>query len=228
MSAALAPSARRDAARCKNQHHLRDRIRRTQETAKPLAEELGLQPRIVPAKETKELIAAIKSCEGNILVVGHSNTLPEIMRAFGIADPPSLGEHDYDNLFMILRTAGAAVTSASLFVRPMISIVGVRLFLVEKFVPRDALTFQQHDRDRRERVHVLQRISIHDQERRVLAFLDRADALIGAEQLRRVQSRGLQAQRRPECPPQPKARSRAAPSARGGRGNFPRRSRSRA
>ena len=78
-------------------------FRRTQETAKPLAEQLGLQPRIVPAKETKELTAAIKSCDGNILIIGHSNTLPEMMRVLGIADPPTLGEHDYDNLFVILR-----------------------------------------------------------------------------------------------------------------------------
>lgn len=76
---------------------------RTQETAKPLAEQLGMQPRIVPAKEAKQLIAAVKGADGNVLVVGHSNTLPEIMRALGIAQPPTLGEHDYDNLFVILR-----------------------------------------------------------------------------------------------------------------------------
>lgn len=76
---------------------------RTQETAKPLAEQLGLQLRIVPAKETKQLIAAVERDDGNVLVVGHSNTLPEIMRALGIAEPPTLGERDYDNLFVILR-----------------------------------------------------------------------------------------------------------------------------
>lgn len=76
---------------------------RTQETAQPLADKLGLQPQIVPAKETGELVAAIQRGAGNVLVVGHSNTLPEIMRALGIPEAPTLGEHDYDDLFVILR-----------------------------------------------------------------------------------------------------------------------------
>ncbi len=79
---------------------------RTQETAKPLAEQLGLQPRIVAANETKKLLAAVARDEGNVLIVGHSNTLPEMMQALGIAEPPTLGEHEYDDLFVILHPPG--------------------------------------------------------------------------------------------------------------------------
>ena len=56
---------------------------RTQETAQPLAEKLGLQPVVVSAKETAQLVAKLKAAHGNVLVVGHSNTLPEIMKSLG-------------------------------------------------------------------------------------------------------------------------------------------------
>lgn len=76
---------------------------RTQETAQPLAEKLGVRPIIVPAQATRQLIAALRKSDGNVLVVGHSNTLPEVMRAFGIKEPPTLAEQDYDDLFLVLR-----------------------------------------------------------------------------------------------------------------------------
>ncbi len=76
---------------------------RTQETAKPLAAKLGIEPQVIPAKETQQLVAALRRQNGNVLVVGHSNTLPEIMQALGLAEPPSLGERAYDNLFLVLR-----------------------------------------------------------------------------------------------------------------------------
>jgi phosphohistidine phosphatase SixA len=78
-------------------------FRRTQETARPLAEKLKIQPVIIPAKEAARLFATLKSAKGNVLVVGHSNTVPEIMRALGVAAPPVLGERDYDDLFLLTR-----------------------------------------------------------------------------------------------------------------------------
>lgn len=77
--------------------------RRTKETAKPLTDKLGIHPIVVPAKGTEELVAKLKSSEGNALVVGHSNTLPEIMQALGISSPPAIGEGDYDDLFLLTR-----------------------------------------------------------------------------------------------------------------------------
>jgi broad specificity phosphatase PhoE len=58
--------------------------KRTQETAEPLARSIGLHTTIIPAKETASLIAKLKKAEGNVLVVGHSNTVPEIISALGI------------------------------------------------------------------------------------------------------------------------------------------------
>lgn len=77
--------------------------RRTQETAQPLARKLGIQPIVVPARATAQLVAKLKSAHGNVLVIGHSNTLPEIIQSLGVAAPPVIGEREYDHLFLLER-----------------------------------------------------------------------------------------------------------------------------
>jgi broad specificity phosphatase PhoE len=75
--------------------------RRTRDTAAPLAKRLGIEPQKVPAKDTAALLERLKSAKGNVLVVGHSNTVPEIVKGLGIATPVAVGESDYDNLFVV-------------------------------------------------------------------------------------------------------------------------------
>jgi len=48
------------------------------------------------------LIARIRATSGNVLVVAHSNTLPQIVKALGISTPVIMTEADYDNLFVVL------------------------------------------------------------------------------------------------------------------------------
>jgi broad specificity phosphatase PhoE len=76
--------------------------KRTQETAAPLAQSLGIQPKVVFADDTRSLIAKLRSRPGNVLVVGHSNTLPQIITALGILSRVTIAESDYDNLFLIV------------------------------------------------------------------------------------------------------------------------------
>jgi broad specificity phosphatase PhoE len=77
-------------------------FKRTQQTAEPLARALGLKTTIVPGKETQALAAKLKEAQGNALVVGHSDTIPEIMKALGLATPPPIADADYDNLFVLV------------------------------------------------------------------------------------------------------------------------------
>ncbi len=37
-----------------------------------------------------------------VLVIGHSNTLPEIIKALGISSPIAIGESDYSDLFLVV------------------------------------------------------------------------------------------------------------------------------
>ncbi len=63
--------------------------RRTQQTAAPVARLAGLEVTVVPAAEPAAALAArlqALPAGKNALVVGHSNTLPEIAKALGV--PP--------------------------------------------------------------------------------------------------------------------------------------------
>lgn len=76
--------------------------RRTEETAEPLAKSLGIQPEVIPADDLRTLRRKLKAGRGNVLVVGHSNTLPQIISALGVKSRVTVAESDYDNLFLIL------------------------------------------------------------------------------------------------------------------------------
>ncbi|HEY0369606.1 MAG TPA: phosphoglycerate mutase family protein [Chthoniobacterales bacterium] len=75
-------------------------FKRTQETAEPLARAAHLNVTVVPATDTNALIAKLKDLQGNALVVAHSNTIPEILKAFGVTTPITIGENDYTDLFV--------------------------------------------------------------------------------------------------------------------------------
>jgi len=77
-------------------------FKRTQETAAPLAHALGIEVTMVPAAATADLATKLKSASGNVLVVGHGNTIPDLMKALGIAAPLNLTDAEYDNLFIVV------------------------------------------------------------------------------------------------------------------------------
>ena len=78
--------------------------KRTRQTAAPLALQLGLEMTVVPSKDAAGLTAKLKSATGNVLVVGHSNTVPATIAALGVNDPVAIGDTDYDNLFIVLAS----------------------------------------------------------------------------------------------------------------------------
>jgi len=80
-------------------------FQRTRQTAAPLAKALNLEVTTSPARETDALLARIREAKGNVLVVGHSNTVPEILKRLGIKDAIAIPESEYDNLFIVTRPA---------------------------------------------------------------------------------------------------------------------------
>ena len=84
-------------------------FQRTQQTAAPLAARVNLKPTVIPAKDTKSLVSAIRARQsGVVVVVGHSNKLPEIIEELG-GPKVSIPETQYDNLFIL--TVGPAKSS---------------------------------------------------------------------------------------------------------------------
>jgi broad specificity phosphatase PhoE len=77
-------------------------FKRTQQTATPLAKALSITITTLPAKDNAALLAKLRASTGNALVVGHGDTIPDLIKALGISDPINIGENDYDNLFAVV------------------------------------------------------------------------------------------------------------------------------
>ena len=90
--------------------------RRTQQTAAPLAATLGIPVTTIKASDGAAVVNAVRAAAGNVLVVGHSNTIPDIVKALGAPPPGAIRDDEYDNLFIV--TLGAAPTLVRLHFKP--------------------------------------------------------------------------------------------------------------
>jgi phosphohistidine phosphatase SixA len=78
--------------------------RRSQRTAAPLADRLGVAITTVDAKDVEGLARRIRQSHRGqrVLVIGHSNTVPEIVRALdGGASVPPIGDDDYSQMYVV-------------------------------------------------------------------------------------------------------------------------------
>lgn len=95
--------------------------RRTKETALPTAEQAGIETEVYDPSEPSALIAELHgSKNGTVaLVVGHSNTTPQVLRRLGAPEPSGLEDSKYgrilpddvyDRLYLVnfVRLAGSA------------------------------------------------------------------------------------------------------------------------
>ncbi len=90
-------------------------LRRTIQTAAPLAAALKVTPTELPVSDLDALFARLHAAtpSDRVLVVGHTNTLPEILQRLGVTTPVAIGDTEYSNLFIAIPQNGAA----TLFVR---------------------------------------------------------------------------------------------------------------
>ena len=77
-------------------------FKRTQETAAPTAKECDVSPTVVPADQISALAEKLRALKGNALVVGHGNTIPNLVKALGIEIAVDVPENDYSELFVII------------------------------------------------------------------------------------------------------------------------------
>ena len=87
---------------------------RTKATAEPLAKQLGIasvaislkttaaNPRVVTAESIQEIVEKILQRPGeNALVIGHSNSVPDVIKALGGDVVPVIDEKEFDDLFVV-------------------------------------------------------------------------------------------------------------------------------
>ena len=77
-------------------------LRRTIETAAPLAAAAHVTPQIGGDPESLATRIAASGPGERVLVVGHSNTVPALLRLLGVDAAITIGESDYDDLFIVV------------------------------------------------------------------------------------------------------------------------------
>lgn len=84
-------------------------FRRTQETAVPVSEHLGVVPTIIPVdadsidNHVHRIVAAVSAIPPGevVLIVSHSNVIPDIIQKLGVRDTVTIGDRQYDDLFIV-------------------------------------------------------------------------------------------------------------------------------
>lgn len=82
-------------------------LQRTKLTAQPIADALGITPTVVRAggaDHPQRVVQTLRERHTGrtVLVVGHSNTIPEIVRELGAPHPGAIADSTHDNLFVVI------------------------------------------------------------------------------------------------------------------------------
>lgn len=86
---------------------------RTVQTAGPLAKAVRVDIKSVPRSDLDGLIRRLRDQHGGdkVLVVGHGETVPHILKALGYPTEIKLGRREFDKLFVIVpKSDGSPVT----------------------------------------------------------------------------------------------------------------------
>lgn len=85
---------------------------RTRDTAAPLADAQGLETRLYDPAQPGQLVESLKTNPGRYLVVGHSNTVPELVELLGGTPGADIDEKsEYDRLYVLTRLKGGTVNT---------------------------------------------------------------------------------------------------------------------
>jgi broad specificity phosphatase PhoE len=92
-------------------------LRRTMATAKPVADRARVPIQTYDPRDQDAMqafIQTLRSGPGRILVVGHSNTTPELVQSLGGDPVATMPETEYDRLYIVTIGRDGAVSSVML------------------------------------------------------------------------------------------------------------------
>jgi broad specificity phosphatase PhoE len=93
-------------------HVLSSDYHRTRDTATPIAKSLGLKVEEYDPRHQAVLAMMLENKPGTYLIVGHSNTLPELTLLLGGEDIGAWSEAEYDQFFEMRFNGGEVQTIA--------------------------------------------------------------------------------------------------------------------
>ena len=81
---------------------------RTQDTAAPLAQALGQAPVVMAKGDAQELVQRLRGQHAaqTVLLVGHTDTLPGLLRALGHPEDLKIESQDYGSIFVVAPREG--------------------------------------------------------------------------------------------------------------------------
>lgn len=97
-------------------------LRRTRQTAGPIALATEIPVIFYDASKLDEFASQLRGQSGNILVVGHSNTTPDLAAALGgEAGAPIIEATEYDRLYVLTIKDGIVTTDIQRFGEPSVN-----------------------------------------------------------------------------------------------------------
>jgi phosphohistidine phosphatase SixA len=77
-------------------------FKRTKETASPLAKSIGVTAEELTIGLASQRDRILNVPGGVVLVVGHSNTIPELIMALGVKPEPKINDDDFGRMFVVV------------------------------------------------------------------------------------------------------------------------------
>lgn len=87
---------------------------RTRQTAAALAKRNGLTVQEYDPGMPQALVDTVKALDGAVLIVGHSDTLPELVRRLGGEPGAAIADNEFDRLYQLIRGANGGMTTVLL------------------------------------------------------------------------------------------------------------------
>lgn len=93
---------------------------RTVQTAQPVAQVAGVEVQTYDPLKPEAMVARVKALKGGaVLVVGHSNTLPALVRMFGGAPATDIADDEFDRVYQLHIAPDGKITTVLLSSLPM-------------------------------------------------------------------------------------------------------------
>lgn len=89
-------------------------VKRTQQTAEPLANARRIPITVIPRKNQPELVQKARAAaqNGDVLIVAQQDTIAQIVQQLGGGTIPPLGDNEFDRLIILhLNPSGSSVTT---------------------------------------------------------------------------------------------------------------------